>query len=92
MAQLLRRRNAVIALAATTCAPWLRAAQDSGVTGKEIVLGQFAALSGPAAELGKRMQVGIEACFRAVNAAGGVHGRTLRLVSRDDGYEPPPRR
>jgi ABC-type branched-subunit amino acid transport system substrate-binding protein len=85
---LLRRRNAVIALAATTCAPWLRAAQDTGVSAKEIVLGQFAALTGPAAELGKRMQVGIETCLRAVNAAGGIHGRTLRLVSRDDGYEP----
>lgn len=88
MALLLRRRNAVIALAAATCAPWLRAAQDNGVSAKEIVLGQFAALSGPAAELGKRMQVGIEAYFRAVNAAGGIHGRTLRLISRDDGYEP----
>lgn len=88
MALLLRRRNAVIALAATTCAPWLRAAQDTGVSAKEIVLGQFAALTGPAAELGKRMQVGIETCLRAVNAAGGIHGRTLRLVSRDDGYEP----
>ena len=88
MALLLRRRNAVIALAATTCAPWVRAAQDTGVSAKEIVLGQFAALTGPAAELGKRMQVGIETCLRAVNAAGGIHGRTLRLVSRDDGYEP----
>lgn len=88
MSQLLRRRDAVIALAATTCAPWVRAAADSGVSAKEILLGQFAALSGPAAELGKRMQVGIEVCFRAINAAGGVHGRALRLVSRDDGYEP----
>ena len=34
------------------------------------------------------MQLGILAHFNAVNAAGGVNGRTLKLISRDDGYEP----
>ncbi len=63
-------------------------AADNGVTPKEIVLGQFAAQSGPAAELGKRMQLGILAYFSAINAQGGVNGRQLKLVSRDDGYEP----
>ena len=59
-----------------------------GVTDSEIRIGQFAALTGPAAELGKRMQLGIQAHFTAVNAAGGIKGRKLTLVSRDDGYEP----
>ncbi|MFO1262100.1 MAG: ABC transporter substrate-binding protein [Rhodoferax sp.] len=61
---------------------------DPGVSDKEIVVGQFAAQSGPAAELGKRMQQGILAYFKAVNAGGGIQGRMVRLVSRDDGYEP----
>ena len=65
----------------------LRAA-EVGVSDAEIRIGQFAALTGPAAELGKRMQLGILAHFRAVNAAGGINGRTLKLISRDDGYEP----
>ena len=65
----------------------LRAA-EVGVTDTEIRVGQFAALTGPAAELGKRMQLGILAHFTAVNAAGGINGRTLKLISRDDGYEP----
>jgi ABC-type branched-subunit amino acid transport system substrate-binding protein len=34
------------------------------------------------------MKTGIEAQFRAVNDAGGVHRRRLRLVALDDGYEP----
>ena len=34
-------------------------ATEVGVTDSEIRIGQFAALSGPAAELGKRMQLGI---------------------------------
>ena len=63
-------------------------AAESGVTDSEIRIGQFAAQTGPAAELGKRMQLGIQAYFTAVNASGGINGRKLTLVSRDDGYEP----
>lgn len=65
-----------------------RVVADNGVTEKEIVIGQFAALTGPAAQLGQRLNVGIQAYFKAVNAQGGVNGRTLRLLTRDDGYEP----
>jgi branched-chain amino acid transport system substrate-binding protein len=61
---------------------------ETGVTDAEIKVGQFAAQTGPAAELGKRMQLGILAHFNSVNATGGINGRTLKLVSRDDGYEP----
>jgi branched-chain amino acid transport system substrate-binding protein len=32
--------------------------------------------------------MGIEAAFKVANAEGGVHGRQLRLVATDDGYEP----
>lgn len=63
-------------------------AAETGVTDAEIQVGQFAAQSGPAALLGKRMQLGILAHFNSVNAAGGINGRTLKLISRDDGYEP----
>ena len=63
-------------------------AAETGVTEQEIVVGQFAALSGPAAQLGQRLNAGIQAYFKAVNAQGGVNGRTLRLLTRDDGYEP----
>jgi ABC-type branched-subunit amino acid transport system substrate-binding protein len=61
---------------------------ENGVTDREIVIGQFAAISGPAAQLGKRMQVGMQAYFNAVNAQGGVNGRAIKLLTRDDGYEP----
>jgi len=52
---------------------------ENGVTDKEILIGQFAALSGPAAQLGQRMQLGMQAYFLAVNAQGGVNGRTIKL-------------
>jgi serine/threonine protein kinase/ABC-type branched-subunit amino acid transport system substrate-binding protein len=60
-----------------------------GVSDREIVLGMAAAISGPAKEYGRQMKVGIEAAFQAANERGGVNGRTLRLVTVDDGYEPP---
>ena len=61
---------------------------QQGVSEREVTVGQFAALTGPAAQLGLRMQAGIKAQFDAVNKAGGINGRQIKLVSRDDGYEP----
>lgn len=61
---------------------------EDGVTDKEVVLGQSCALEGPAKELGRGMRAGLQACFAKVNAAGGINGRTIRLISKDDGYEP----
>ena len=34
------------------------------------------------------MKLGFDAAFKVANANGGVHGRQLRLISVDDGYEP----
>ena len=59
-----------------------------GVTATSIRFGQSAAFSGPAQELGRNMRLGIEAAFHEANRGGGVHGRSLELVSRDDAYEP----
>jgi ABC-type branched-subunit amino acid transport system substrate-binding protein len=59
-----------------------------GVTDSEIRFGISAPFSGAAKELGQNMKIGIEAAFNMSNARGGVHGRQLRLVAADDGYEP----
>ena len=64
------------------------AADEIGVTPDSILFGQVAALSGASSALGQGMRQGIEAAFAEVNAAGGIHGRKLKLVSRDDGYDP----
>ena len=55
---------------------------------RRIVLGQSAALSGPASALGEQFKKGAKLIFDAANARGGVNGRTIDLVSMDDGYEP----
>jgi branched-chain amino acid transport system substrate-binding protein len=56
--------------------------------GKSIVLGQSAAFSGPAAQLGEQFKRGALLFFDRLNAKGGVNGRTIELKSVDDGYEP----
>lgn len=66
----------------------LVASSKHGVTDSEILLGQSCALSGPAQALGQGMRAGLLASFSEINDAGGVGGRRIRLISRDDGYEP----
>jgi len=53
-----------------------------------LVLGQSCALSGPAQNLGLEMRAGLLAAFSLINDDGGIHGREIILLSRDDGYEP----
>jgi branched-chain amino acid transport system substrate-binding protein len=68
---------------------WAAAADaEPGVTPTSILIGQSAALSGPASELGNEMRAGALAYFQMVNAAGGVNGRKIEMRSLDDGYEP----
>jgi branched-chain amino acid transport system substrate-binding protein len=68
---------------------WILAAHaEPGVFDDRIVFGQSAALKGPAAALGLGMRDGILAAFHEANAAGGVHGRKLELISYNDDYEP----
>ena len=63
-------------------------AEETGVSSDTILFGQAAALEGPSSALGQGMRQGILAAFAEINAKGGVHGRKLELVSRDDGYDP----
>jgi branched-chain amino acid transport system substrate-binding protein len=77
---------AVIAISSLVWIPVAHA--EPGVFDERIVFGQSAALKGPAAALGLGMRDGIMAAFHEANAAGGVHGRKLDLISYNDGYEP----
>jgi branched-chain amino acid transport system substrate-binding protein len=77
----------VLGITAALMAPSVSRAEP-GVFGDRIVFGQSAVLKGPAAALGLGMREGILAAFNEANTTGGVSGRRLELVARDDGYEP----
>lgn len=77
---------ALLGLFLTTMTP--SALAETGVTATEIKIGMANALSGPTAGLGQGIKAGSEAYFKKVNAAGGVNGRKIVLISEDDGYDP----
>ena len=55
----------------------------------EVVFGSSLALQGHAGYLGQETLKGAMCYLNHVNEKGGVHGRTVRLITRDDSYDPP---
>ena len=53
-----------------------------------IILGQSAAFTGPAAQLGIQFYQGAKLYFDQINAQGGVARRLIEIRKLDDGYEP----
>ena len=76
---------ATLALASfVTCAP---AQAETGVSEQKILLGQSAAFTGAAAQLGLQLHAGAKAYFDTVNAQGGIFGRRIEIIQADDKYE-----
>ena len=75
---------AVLALTATVSI----AAEQQGVTKAEILVGSIQDLSGPLAGYGKQLRNGLQLRADELNEQGGIHGRKIRLVVEDDGYDP----
>jgi ABC-type branched-subunit amino acid transport system substrate-binding protein len=80
-------RAAVAAFAATICAA-VAQPYDPGASDTEIRLGQTMPFSGPVSVAGAVGHASL-AYFAALNKAGGINGRQVRLLSLDDGYSPP---
>lgn len=78
------RRQFSLAAASLLAVPTLLKAQGNN----KIILGQSAAFTGPAAELGIQFQQGAKLWFEQVNAQGGIGGKTVEIRALDDGYEP----
>ncbi len=81
----MQRRDVLRRLTASAAALALPAVAQNNRT---ITLGQSAAFSGPAAQLGIQMNLGARLYFDQLNAAGGVNGHPVELKTMDDGYEP----
>lgn len=79
-------RSAVVVLLAL--AAQTASAQQQGVSKTEIVLGTAQDLSGPLAAYGKDQLNGMLLRVSEINEQGGVHGRKLRLLAEDHGYDP----
>ena len=88
----LARRQVLAAAAATAAAVGLPGLGWSGAARAQegaIKIAQSTALTGPLGDLGTAMHQGAKAAFAGINARGGVHGKTIELVTQDDAYEVP---
>ncbi|EEX10743.1 branched-chain amino acid ABC transporter, periplasmic substrate-binding protein [Ruegeria lacuscaerulensis ITI-1157] len=86
MTKAIRRLAAATALSALASMGW---AETQGVTDDEIVIGSVNDLSGIFAAVGVPATKGANVVFDRVNANGGVHGRKIRYVVEDNGYQMP---
>lgn len=82
----MRATALAVALLLLAVAPAL-AQKAPGVTDSEVVIGITTPLSGPAAAWGNTA-IAMEAWTRYVNDQGGIHGRKLKVILKDDGYNP----
>ena len=64
-----------------------RPTSTPGVTATQILIGGTVPLSGQASAFGAAGPAA-NAYFKYVNAHGGVHGRKIKYLYRDDGYDP----
>jgi branched-chain amino acid transport system substrate-binding protein len=62
---------------------------EDGVTDTEIILGSHTALSGPVSAWGVGATEGARMRYDEVNEKGGVHGRKIKLIVEDHGYQVP---
>ena len=64
-------------------------ASAPGVTPNEIVIGSSLALGGHASFLGTEYLHGAMCLINQINKEGGIHHRKIRVITYDDGYDPP---
>lgn len=83
----IKRVSLVVAIMVLLLPGTVLSADVPGVTDKEIVIGVTTPLSGPAALWGVT-SLGMKAWADYVNDKGGVHGRKIKLIIKDDGYNP----
>lgn len=84
------RRRKLITSAALIALPGLLSrvfAADSGVTDKEIVIGQSAVTSGPVGQTMQGFNAGAQLAFNTINSQGGIYGRKINYICLDDGLD-----
>jgi ABC-type branched-subunit amino acid transport system substrate-binding protein len=76
------------AAGAAVALPSAFAQPTQGVSKNEIVFGSLQDLSGPLVAIGKPVRDGMTLRVEQINAQGGIHGRKLKVVVDDSGYDP----
>ncbi len=81
------KKNQLFVLLFAALSATLSVAQQ-GVSKSEILIGTIQDMSGPLASFGKQARFGMQLRIDELNEQGGVHGRKLKLLLEDSGYDP----
>jgi ABC-type branched-subunit amino acid transport system substrate-binding protein len=76
------------ALVASGCGSSGSSSSAPGVTKTSVLIGSHQPLTGPAAPGYSEIAPAAKAFFQYLNAQGGVNGRKINLIYKDDGYNP----
>jgi len=76
------------ALVASGCGSGGGSSTSPGITKTSVLIGSHQPLTGPAAPGYSEIAPAAKAFFQYVNAQGGVNGRKINLIYKDDGYNP----
>ena len=86
------RKTALLAVIAVLvlagCGSSSKSSSAPGVSSTSITFGTHQPLTGPAAPGYSEIAAASQAYFNYVNAHGGVFGRKIHLIIKDDGYNP----
>ncbi len=85
----LQRRTILKSGIAAVALIWSSPSRAAGISNTEIVLGTHLDLSGPVAIAMPVIRNGMQMRIDEINEAGGIHGRKIRLVTEDNGSQPP---
>jgi len=69
--------------------PRMTTSRTLGITKDQILIGSSLALGGHAGYLGTQTLHGALSYLNHVNDNGGIHERKIKLITYDDGYDPP---
>jgi len=85
----MKRLSTILATAALALGITSAQAQVQGVTDTEVLIGSHNDLSGPFAAFGGPAVKAAQLYFKEINDKGGVHGRKIRYIVEDHGYQMP---
>ena len=78
----------VMSLVLAGCPPKGEGGAAAGAEGGEILIGEYGSLTGSEATFGQSAHNGIMMAVDEINAAGGVNGRRLKVMTEDDQSQP----
>lgn len=80
--KLIRRMGLLVP--SVMCAMLIGGCQQDASNSNEIVIGHYGSMTGSEATFGQSTDNGIKLAVDEINAAGGINGKTIRLITYDD--------